>query len=91
VTDARTRRLRAEIAARDRAILAAVNARLRLVAELRAHKEQLGAAFVDREQEERLLHALAAINSGPLSSEGVRRLFEEILALTKRELEQQKP
>jgi chorismate mutase len=86
VTDDVTRRLREQIAARDRAVLEAVNARLRLVAELREHKEQTGAAFVDRAQEERLLRALEDANAGPLSDAGVRRLFEAILAVTKEEV-----
>jgi chorismate mutase len=87
VNDAQTQQLRERIAAQDRAILEAVNARLRLVEELRAHKERTGASFVDREQEQRLLRALEDANRGPLSSDGVRQLFEEILVLTKRELE----
>lgn len=78
---------RAELAAQDRTILDAVNARLRLVAELKRYKEDTGLAFVDPEQERRLLDRLAAENDGPLSEDGVRRLFTELLALTKRELE----
>jgi chorismate mutase len=57
-----------------------------LVAELRVHKDRSGVEFVDPGQEERLLHALVGENRGPLSTDGVRALFEEILALTKREL-----
>jgi chorismate mutase/prephenate dehydratase len=86
VSDALVRRLREQIAERDRAILNAVNDRLRLVAELKRHKETEGIEFVDPEQEERLLQALEQANGGPLSDEGVRTLFKEILALTKREL-----
>ena len=78
--------LRAQIAAQDRAVLAAVNERLRLVAELRRHKQRTGADFLDSGQEQRLLAALEDANDGPLSSAGVRALFEEILALVKREL-----
>jgi chorismate mutase len=86
VNDALVHRLREQIAERDRAVLDAVNARLRLVAELKRHKEDEGIDFVDPDQEERLLQALEQANGGPLSAEGVRRLFEEILALTKREV-----
>jgi chorismate mutase len=86
VSDALIRRLREQIAERDRAVLDAVNARLRLVAELRHHKQSEGIDFVDPGQEERLLRALEDTNTGPLSRHGVRKLFEEILALTKREL-----
>jgi chorismate mutase len=80
-------RLREQIAMQDRAILAAVNARLELVAELKQHKQRENIGFVDPEQEERLLRALEGANTGPLSRDGVRQLFEQILALTKRELE----
>jgi chorismate mutase len=87
VSDALVRQLREQIAERDRAILDAVNARLRLVAELKRHKEVQGIAFVDPDQEERVLQALEQANGGPLSSTGLRKLFEEILALTKREVD----
>jgi chorismate mutase len=80
-------RLRERIAAQDRAILAAVNARLELVAELKRYKARTGIEFVDPEQEQRLLRALQNANDGPLSSDGLSQLFEQILALTKRELE----
>jgi chorismate mutase len=81
------RRLREEIAERDRAILHAINERLRLVAELKRHKETAGIGFVDPEQEERLLQRLEAANTGPLSRAGLRGLWKEILALTKREVD----
>ena len=79
-------RFRAQIAEKDRAILDAVNARLRLVAELKRHKESVGMSFVDAGQEERLLQALDAANAGPLSGGGLRELWDEILALMKREV-----
>ena len=86
MTDERTTRLRARIAECDRAVLDAVNARLKLVAELHEHKRRVGLDVVDLDQEERLLRTLQAANAGPLSIEGVRELFREILALTKREV-----
>ena len=84
--DPTVERLRAELAKLDRQILEAVNARIRLVAELKRHKDEAGLPFVDEEQERRLLDRLAAANAGPLSGEGVSQLFGELLALTKREL-----
>ena len=87
MSDAPVHRLREQIAEWDRAVLDAVNARLRLVAELKRHKESEGIDFVDADQEERLLQALEQANGGPLSQAGVRKLFEEILALTKREVD----
>jgi chorismate mutase / prephenate dehydratase len=78
--------LRERIAATDVEILELVNRRLRLVAEIREFKEAHGLEFVDPEQEERLLARLRELNGGPLSAEGVDRLFGEILALVKREV-----
>jgi chorismate mutase len=86
LSDDPIRRLRDQIAERDRSVLEAVNARLRLVAELKRHKEFEGIDFVDPDQEERMLQALEQANAGPLSRDGVRQLFGEILALTKREV-----
>lgn len=86
MSDQLIRRLREQIAERDRAILAAVNARLELVAELKRHKQEQGIDFVDPEQEERLLQTLENANAGPLSRHGLRELWHEILALTKREV-----
>jgi chorismate mutase len=80
------RELRGRITDADRAILAAVNARLELVRRLREHKLAQGWEFVDRGREEQLLADLAAENPGPLSEAGLRTLFGEVLALTKREV-----
>ena len=86
LSDQLIRRLREQIAERDRAILDAVNARLKLVTELKRHKEAQSIDFVDPEQEERLLQVLERANAGPLSPDALRRLWKEILALTKREV-----
>jgi chorismate mutase len=80
------RELRAGITATDRTILTAVNTRLELVRRLREHKRVNGWDFVDRRREEELLDTLARENPGPLSEEGVRELFAELLDLAKREL-----
>ncbi len=85
--DPAVRELRARITEQDLALLAAVNRRLELVRELRDHKLAEGWEFVDRGREADLLAALAAENSGPLSEAGLRKLFAEVLALTKRELD----
>lgn len=81
------RALRERITETDLAVLAAVNRRLDLVRELRDHKLAQGWDFVDHGREERLLAALAAQNTGPLSDAGLHALFTELLALTKRELD----
>ena len=70
----------------DRSIVDAFNARLRLVARLKGYKESRGIDFLDPEREEWMLHYLSRANRGPLSQDGLKELFEEILDLTKREV-----
>ena len=77
---------RERIAAADRALVEAVNARIGLVAELKAYKEARGISFLDPDRERELLRALQEANPGPLSGDGLRDLVEHLLALTKREL-----
>lgn len=86
MTDLELERLREEISAADQEILELVNRRVGLVREIRARKAEQGIAFLDAAQEDRLLARLRELNHGPLSAEGVDRLFREILELVKREL-----
>lgn len=86
-SDPTVRRLREEISEVDRAILGAVNTRLELVARLKEHKEALGLPFVDPDRERLLVEALESANGGPLSAEGLRELYDALLALTKREVD----
>jgi chorismate mutase len=79
-------RLRDEISDLDRAILAAINARLALVAELKRYKEEHGLPFVDPDRERQILDELVAANGGPLSESGLREVFGELLDLMKREV-----
>ena len=87
MTDPSVQRLRSEISAVDRSILDAVNARIGLVAELKRIKEEVGLPFVDPDREREILERLVESNGGRLSEDGVRELFREVLALTKRELD----
>ena len=84
--DDRFAELRSRIGQNDRAIVDAVNLRLRLVAELWRLKEERGDARLDPERERRLREELGAANEGPLSTDGLDRLVGELLELTKREL-----
>ena len=86
MTDPTIQRLRDEISELDRSILDAVNGRLELVAALRRHKQEVGLPFIDPDRERQLLDDLASANRGPLSDEGLRELFYEVLELTKREV-----
>jgi chorismate mutase len=81
------KQLRQQISDTDRSIVDAINARLRLVARLKGYKESRGIDFLDPEREEWMLQYLARANRGPLSQDGLKELFEEILDLTKREVQ----
>jgi len=78
--------LRAAIDVNDRAIVAAVNQRLQLVAELWRLKRERSIDRLDRDRERELRAALAAANDGPLSAEGLDQLVDALLGLTKSEL-----
>jgi len=85
-TDPLIRQLREQISDTDRAVVEAINTRLKLVARLKRYKEERGLERVDLEREEWMLNYLLRANRGPLSAEGLRELFTEILDLTKREV-----
>jgi len=81
------RQLRQQISDTDRSIVDAMNGRLRLVARLKRYEESRGIGFVDPEREEWMLQYLQRANRGPLSKDGLQELFEEVLDLTKREVQ----
>ena len=83
------RQLREQISDNDRAIVEAINTRLKLVSRLKGYKESRGMSFVDPEREEWMLQYLSRANRGPLSAEGLGELLEAILDLTKREVDRQ--
>ena len=80
------RQLREQISDNDRAIVEAINERLQLVARLKDYKASRGFEFVDPDREDWMIRYLERANGGPLSEEGLRELFAQILALTKREV-----
>jgi chorismate mutase/prephenate dehydratase len=80
------RQLREQISDADRALVDAMNKRLRLVAQIKRYKESRGLGFIDPEREEWMLKYLSRANRGPLSQEGLEELFAEMLDLTKREV-----
>jgi chorismate mutase / prephenate dehydratase len=85
--DPRISELREQLADNDVKIVEALNARLELVAQLKRVKKEIGVDFLDPAREEWLLQHLASSNRGPLSEDGLREIYKELLALTKRELE----
>ena len=78
--------LRDEITAIDRELVALVNRRIDIVARLKRHKDDHGIAFVDPDREARMVAERVAENGGPLSEEGLRAFYAELLALVKREV-----
>ena len=85
-TDPLIRQLREQISDNDVAIVQAVNARLKLVARLKRVKEERGIDFLDPAREEWMLQYLTRANRGPLSPEGLREIYTELLDLSKREV-----
>jgi chorismate mutase len=84
--DPRIRQLREQVSDNDRALVEAINARLRLVTQLKSYKESRGLDFVDPDREEWMLRDVTRSNRGPLSAEGLEQIYTAILDLTKREI-----
>jgi chorismate mutase len=82
------RQVREKISDLDRGLVDALNARLKLVAQLKRYKESRGFDFVDPEREEWMFNYLARANRGPLTQEGLRKIYGAVLDLTKDELKQ---
>ena len=80
-------RFRERITELDRLIIDALNRRLALVAELKRYKDANGIAFVDPDRERSMVETRVEENEGPLSDDGLRAFYVELLALTKRELD----
>ena len=85
-TDPLIRQLREQLSDNDVKIVEAINARLQLVARLKRVKAERGIEFLDPAREEWMLQYLARANRGPLSAEGLREIYVELLDLTKREV-----
>ena len=85
-SDPLIRQLRELISDNDVAIVEAVNSRLKLVARLKRVKEERGIDFLDPAREEWMLQYLTRANRGPLSPDGLREIYTELLDLTKREV-----
>jgi chorismate mutase len=85
------RQFREQISDNDRALVEALNKRLRLVARLKDYKESRGVGFVDPAREEWILKDLGRANRGPVSEEGLREFYGAIFDLTKREVSGSEP
>ena len=78
--------LRDQITDTDRALVETINQRLALVAQIKRYKAARGLPFLDPDREEWMLSYLSRANLGPLSTQGLREIYVEILDLTKREV-----
>jgi chorismate mutase len=78
-------RLREQIEAADREILAAFLHRLEVAREVRHHKAKQGYTFIDQGREQELLERWLAAADGALPDDTVEELFATVLALSKRE------
>jgi chorismate mutase len=86
VDDPLIRQLREQLSDNDVRIVEAMNTRLKLVARLKRVKEERGIGFLDPAREEWMLQYLTRANRGPLTAEGLREIYTELLDLTKREI-----
>lgn len=86
MTDDVVTKLREEISAIDRELIALINRRIATVTRLKRHKDEHGIAFVDPHREEQMVAERVRENEGPLSEAGLRAFYAELLALTKREV-----
>jgi chorismate mutase/prephenate dehydratase len=80
------RELREQISEVDREILERINRRLELVSRLKRHKDEHGISLLDPDREASMVDSRVSENRGPLSEEGLRSFYADLLALTKREL-----
>jgi len=72
--------VRGKIDAIDREIIAKLNERFRLAAEVARVKQEAGLPIYHPEREESLLRNLAAVNPGPLPEKGMRAIYREIIS-----------
>ena len=86
VEDPYVLKVRREISDVDTSLVALVNKRLKLVAQLKRYKDEHGIGFVDLAREEWMLQYLSRGNRGPLSAEGLSELYHYVLDLTKQEI-----
>jgi chorismate mutase len=89
VEDPYVLKVRREISDVDSSLVALVNKRLKLVAQLKRYKDEHGIGFVDLAREEWMLQYLQRANRGPLSEAGLAQLYHDLLGLMKQEVQAQ--
>ena len=76
---------REQISDNDIKILEALNKRVKLVKSLKDYIDAHGVSFYDPAQEDWVITYLSRANRGPLSSEGLREIYQLILQVAKRD------
>lgn len=79
---------RARIDSIDDIILELLNRRLKYALEINQIKLDKGQRVLDSSREQRILERLEAYNEGPLSPEGLERIFCTIISESKRIMQQ---
>jgi chorismate mutase len=85
-SDPIVRQIREQISDNDRALVEALNKRLKLVARLWEYKASRGYEVLNPEREGWMLQYLQRANRGPLTPDGLAELYALVLDLTKREV-----
>ena len=64
----------------DENIMDLINQRLSLAKQIGAFKKQVGIQITDGEREKKIMGRLLEKNNGPMRAEGLRNIFEAIIA-----------
>lgn len=72
----------------DDIILELLNRRLKYALEINQIKLEEGRQVLDTDREQRILERLETYNEGPLSQEGLQRIFTTIIAESRRIMQQ---
>lgn len=79
---------RARIDSIDDILLELLNRRLKYALEINQIKLEQGQTVLDASREQKIMERLQAYNEGPISDEGVEKIFTTIIAESKRLMEQ---
>lgn len=73
-------KLRSEIDTIDRQVIELLNARIKLASEIGHEKAKHGSPFYVPSREEEVFSKLDAVNTGPLDSGAIRRIYREVIS-----------
>jgi len=79
VPDGRIKKLRRAIDDIDDRLLALINERLALAAQIGSLKQVAGSPTKDREREKHIIKRLKSLNSGPIDNQLLSRVFVDII------------